>query len=97
MCKQLACNWRASRFCCGPGKALWGKGFGLVCLRKSQFQSSCGFYDCLNKAFILVSILNFWGKVTEMENTCKPMKVLDMQGFDMIKESSDCNAYKNRT
>lgn len=28
-----------------------------------------------------------------MDNTCKTIRVLDTQGFDHIKESSDCNAF----
>lgn len=28
-----------------------------------------------------------------MDNTCKPINVLDANGFDLIRESSDCSAY----
>jgi S1-C subfamily serine protease len=29
-----------------------------------------------------------------MENSCKPIKVLDTDGFDTVKESSDCSAFQ---
>jgi S1-C subfamily serine protease len=29
-----------------------------------------------------------------MDSSCKPIKVLDVQGFDVVRESSDCAAYQ---